>query len=124
MPACLIDTSAWIHALRPDGDRVVAARVREALELGQAAGCSGVQLELWVGARGEREQAVLRDLHRSLPSLVVDEAVWLGAYELARRARARGVTAPATDVLIVACAQHHGASLLHADAHFDLLSGG
>jgi predicted nucleic acid-binding protein len=32
------------------------------------------------------------------------------------------VTAPATDVLIAACARRHGAALEYADADFDLLA--
>jgi predicted nucleic acid-binding protein len=50
----LIDTSAWIHALRADGDSAVASRVRALLEMGEAAWCPMVQLELWNGARGDR----------------------------------------------------------------------
>jgi predicted nucleic acid-binding protein len=56
-----------------------------------------------------------------LPDLAIDGQVWQAAYELAREARARGVTAPATDIVVVACARRHAASLVHADAHFDLL---
>lgn len=121
MSAALIDTSAWIHALRPDGDAVVAAEVRSALEQGEAAWCPLVQLELWNGARGDHEKGVLRQLCEVLPVLPIDDEVWSAAYLLARTARTRGVTVPATDIMVVACARRHGVPLVHADAHFDMI---
>lgn len=118
----LVDTSSWIHFLRPDGDPKVHARVETALENGEACWCPLVQLELWKGARGAHERSVLREFARVLPELVIDREVWSKAYELATQARARGVTAPATDVLIAACALHHGADLESADSDFDHLA--
>ena len=52
----------------------------------------------------------------------MDEDVWSAAYDLARRARSRGVTVPAADVAIAACARRHGAGLESADRDFDLLA--
>ena len=118
----LIDTPSWIHFLRPDGDPGVHARVEAALESGEACWCPIVQLELWNGALGGHEQRVLQEFARVLPDLAIDSDVWRKAYELATQARARGVTAPATDVLIAACALHHGADLESADSDFDHLA--
>jgi predicted nucleic acid-binding protein len=118
----LVDTSSWIHLLRPDGDPTVHARVEEALAAGTACWCPVIQLELWNGARGDRERRALRGLAEALPELPIDEEVWRTAYELAQRARRRGVTVPATDVLIAACAARHVASLETADSDFELLS--
>lgn len=117
----LVDTSSWIHMLRPSGDLVVRGRVESALTNGQACWCPLVKLELWNGARGEREQRVLHAFARTLPELPIDDAVWQAAYDLARRARAGGVTVPATDVVILSCARRHGAAIETADADFDLL---
>jgi predicted nucleic acid-binding protein len=118
----LVDTSAWIHSLRPDGDPAVAGRVRAALESGEAAWCVMVRLELWNGARGDREKRVLRDMEATLTDLPVTDEVWQLAMELAQQARAKGLTVPATDLLVAACAQHHEASLEHADSHFDQIA--
>lgn len=118
----LVDTSSWIHFLRPDGDRAVRARVERALRDGEACWCHMIRLELWNGAGGEREQSILRDFERVLSTLVIDDAVWDAAQSLAREVRARGVTVPATDLLIAACARHHGASLETADADFSRLA--
>ena len=108
--------------LRPSGDAIVRSRVQAALSSGYACWCPVVQLELWNGARGQHERSVLRDFARVLPELPIDDGVWRGAYELAQRARARGVTVPATDILIAACARRHDAALETADSDFELLA--
>lgn len=54
-----------------------------------------VRLELWNGARGKREKKV---------------------------PRTAGVTVPSTDVLIYACATHHGAEIEHSDSDFAAIS--
>ncbi|MFT5240923.1 MAG: putative nucleic acid-binding protein [Candidatus Promineifilaceae bacterium] len=118
----LIDSSAWIHSLRPRGDAAVTKRVRVLLETGEAAWCPMIRLELWNGARGEHEKRVLRDMQRDLPELDVNPAVWTAAYELARKARQRGVTVPATDLLVAACARHHGVNIEHDDEHLAALT--
>ena len=117
----LIDTSSWIHLLRPDGDPMVRRRVEEALRAGEACWCPIVQLELWSGARGEREKRALREFSGVLPCLPIDDDVWRVAYDLARRARAGGVTVPATDILIQACVTRHTTYLETADADFETL---
>lgn len=118
----LIDTSSWIHMLRPNGDPAVRDRVTAALTGGRACWCPPVQLELWNGARGQREAKILREFADALPELSIDEGVWRQAYDLARQARARGVTVPAVDVLIAACARYHGAAIETADTDFELLA--
>ena len=118
----LIDTSSWIYMLRPNGDPAVRGRVEATLTGGQACWCPLVQLELWNGARGGREQKVLREFAGALPELSIDEAVWREAYDLARRARAQGITVLASDLVIAACARHHGVTLETADTDFALLT--
>lgn len=118
----LIDTSSWIHLLRPDGDPEIQDRVEATLKSGDACWCPIVQLELWNGARGDREQRVLRRFAEALPLLPMDEDVWSVAYDLARRARAQGVTVPAADVAIAACARRHGVGLESADSDFEALA--
>ena len=108
--------------LRIDGDPVVRERVIAALTGGLACWCPPVQLELWIGARGERERKGLREFATTLPNLKVDDRVWTMAYDMARRATARGVTVPAAVILIAACARSHGATLEASDSDFALLA--
>jgi hypothetical protein len=118
----LVDTSSWIHMLRPDGDPAARSRVEKALQVGEACWCPIIRLELWNGAGGNREKKVIREFERLLPELEITDAVWTGAFELARRARAAAVTIPATDLLIAACARHYSTDLETMDSDFALLS--
>ena len=118
----LVDTSSWIHMLRDNGDLGVRHRVNVALRSGEACWCPMVKLELWNGARGQREKRVLREFDAALTELPIDNDVWEVAYDLARKARSRGVTIPATDLVIFACARRHGAVLESADSDFGRLA--
>jgi predicted nucleic acid-binding protein len=114
----LVDSSSWIHMLRPNGDAQVRERVTRALEAGEACWCPIIRLELWNGAGGDRDKKVLRDFERLLPELAIDAAVWSDAFDLARRARSAAISVPATDILIAACARRHRVELEHADSDF------
>lgn len=117
----LVDTSSWIHMLRADGDRTVRARVESLLQAGSACWCPMIRLELWNGAGGDRDKKALRDFERLLRELPITDEVWDAAYALAQKARRAGETAPASDVLIAACAQFHDVPLEHCDSDFERL---
>jgi predicted nucleic acid-binding protein len=118
----LVDSSSWIHFLRPNGDPAVRARVENVLTSGQACWCPLVRLELWNGAAGDRDRKILREFEAVLLELPIDDEVWSTACALARRARANGVSAPASDILIAACARRHDVDLETSDSDFDLLA--
>lgn len=117
-PPVLVDTSAWLETLRPQGDPELRALVARAVDDGTARFCDMVFLELWNGAQGADEKRLLRDLEELVPCVETTEAVWKRSRELAQLCRAAGLTVPATDLLIAACAEHHGMDLLHKDSHF------
>lgn len=119
----LIDTSSWIEAMRRDGDATVRVRVQSLMQGGEAAWCDFVRLELWNGLRGAAEQKHMEALERDVTLLPTTEAVWNRSMDLARRARAAGITAPGADVLIAACAWAHGVAIEHHDAHLTALAG-
>ncbi|MSU50022.1 MAG: PIN domain-containing protein [Opitutus sp.] len=114
----LVDTSCWIEVLRERGDAAVRRRIHDLVHAGQASWSPVVRLELWNGARGVREKNVLLEFEQVLPELDMPVEVWDVACDLARRARAAGLTIPATDLLIAACARHHGVEIDSTDAHF------
>ena len=118
----LVDTSAWIDALRTDGDPVVRVEVRTVVSQGTALFCDMVLLELWNGARGEAEVELLADLERDVECVVTTAEVWSTARRMARACREKGITVPTTDLLIAGCAETHSLSLLHHDAHFEAIA--
>jgi predicted nucleic acid-binding protein len=117
----LVDTSAWIEALRKDGDPSVRAEVATLLETGKAVLCGIVILELWNGARGEQERSRLQKIVETLDHVPTSEAVWEMASSLAVLCRINGVTVPATDLLVSATARVYGLSLLENDRHFGMI---
>jgi predicted nucleic acid-binding protein len=117
----LVDSSAWVHCLRRRGDPQVVERVRRLVESGDAAWCPPIRLELWNGVGDESDRRILRDFEQTLPELAITHDVWGAASALASRCRKGGKTAPAIDVLIAACARHHGVGVEHVDRHFDFL---
>ena len=118
----LVDTSSWIHILRVDGNADVRSRVETLLEAGTACWCPMVRLELWNGARSNRDKKALRDFQKHLPELAMTSEVWELAYTLAEKTRGAGATIPAADILIAACAKFYGVELEHSDSDFERLN--
>lgn len=118
MATTLIDTSSWVHALRHSGNEEVRQRVSHLLSSADAVWCDAVRLELWNGARGTVEKRRLKLFEEELPSLPIDETVWNLAFSIARATRSAGLTIPAIDIVIFACARRHGVQLEHTDEHF------
>jgi predicted nucleic acid-binding protein len=50
--------------------------------------------------------------------LPIDDDVWELAIELAGKARAAGLSVPADDLVILACARRHRVGIEHCDEHF------
>jgi len=108
--------------MRPKGDPQVKERVESLLRAGEAAWCAMVRLEIWAGIGDDKERRTLREYEAVIPELAINEAVWQAACALASRTRQAGKTIPASDILVCACARHHGVEIEHADAHFAILA--
>lgn len=117
----LIDKSALARMPQP-----AVGRALETLMLDKVlAVCTVTKLEVLYSARDqegyEQDAYHLREDFRHLP---IDEAVEARALEvqeqLVRKSQHRGV-GPA-DLLIAACAEVHGATILHYDRDFDLIA--
>lgn len=118
----LIDTSAWIHALRPGGLSNIRQQVRNILTEGRAATCEIIILELLSGVRTEKEYWELYEDLKALQQFPITDIVWEQAYRLAHMLRSKGLSVPATDQLIASVAFTRSCNLLHCDKHFDLMA--
>ena len=118
----LIDTSAWVEAMRRQGDQTTRDEVHAALRVGRARFCDIVRLELWNGIGDDRERKWLVELEQTVETVPTDDAVWKEARRLARETRKQGLTLPSTDLLVAACSRVHGLEILHRDGHFDRLA--
>lgn len=118
----LVDTSAWIFALRKDFLPVVKDRLDYLLKENAIITTGIVKLEILGGTRTESEFRRLKSRLDALDLVATDSALWDSSFQIAFNLRRKGVTVPYTDILIAACAQKAEATLLHADSHFDLIS--
>jgi predicted nucleic acid-binding protein len=117
----LVDTSAWIFALRKDFLPVIKDRIETLLKDNAIFITGMVKLELLGGTKSENEFQRLKSRLNALDSVECDAALWEEAYKLAFDLRRKGITVPNTDILIASCALKIGATLVHSDAHFDLI---
>ena len=107
----LVDKSAYVRGVDPGG-------YAETLCV-----CPAIELELLTSARSGAEYAAFERALAALRSLRMDA----GTFDTARSAQ-RELAAvgrhriPIADLLIAACAQQHGAGVLHFDRHYDVLA--
>ena len=119
----LVDTSAWILALRKDFSPEVKERIDHLLKENCIITTGMVKLEILGGTKTETEFQRLKRRLDALDSVELDTPLWEKSCDLAFKLRRKGVTVPYTDILIAACALKTESTVVHADAHFDLMAG-
>lgn len=119
----LVDTSAWILALRKDFVPALKERIDNFLKENAIITTGMIKLEILGGTKTETEFQRLKRRLDALDSVETDTPLWEKSYDLAFKLRRKGITVPYTDILIAACALKTGSTVVHADAHFDLMAG-
>lgn len=122
MSLVLIDSSIWIDLLRTSSREDDLSRMQSLLTARESAWCGMIQLELWAGIRDSKQRKDLDQLSSVVHDLEITKAVWQEANHTAALARSKGITAPASDHLIHACARVHKVEIWHRDKHFDALA--
>jgi predicted nucleic acid-binding protein len=118
----LVDTSAWLHALRKESVPAVKSRVDELLKDNMVVTTAMIKLEILGGTKTDKEFKRLKNYLDALDDLEISGQQWEKAYELSFSLRRKGLTIPYTDILIAACALTADLTLVHVDAHFDVIS--
>ena len=111
MALILLDKSAWVCG------------GAELVDYGQLCMCAITRMEILYSARSAEGFTILQQDLEAYRDLRIDHATVSGAEAAQRELSAIGqhrVALP--DLLIAACAQQHGADVLHLDRHFDLLA--
>ncbi len=112
MELILLDKSAWVRG---------GAGL---LEYGELCMCAITRLEILYSARSAADFQRLQEDLAEFRDLRVDHATITAAESAQRELAGEGqhrVALP--DLIIGACAQQHGADVLHVDRHFDVLAG-
>jgi len=118
----LIDTSAWIFALKKNFHFFVKDRIEKILAESDVAINGIIELELLGGTKSENEYARLKSRLDALYYIETDKSLWDLASRLAFDLKRKGASIPYTDILIAASALQEKAILLHADSHFDTIA--
>ena len=119
----LVDTSAWILALKIGPADRVRGIIDGLLSAGRIAIIPIIRLELLGGTMSQAEFQRLDRRLGALHQLALAKAEWDESAALAFKLRRAGLTVPYTDIIIAAAAILHGLPLIHADRHFDLIAG-
>jgi len=118
----LVDTSAWLFALRKDFILEVKDRIDHLLKENVIITIGIVKLEILGGTKTQNEFQRLKTRLDALDMVETDTGLWEEAYRLSFELRRKGITVPYTDILITACALRTESAVVHADAHFDLMA--
>ena len=122
MTTYLVDTSAWLWALRGDPVPAIRQRLDDLLTSREAAITGMVQLEVLSGMKTAAEWDELAAELGSLRQLQTRPGTWLQAARLGYSLRRRGLTLSNADILIAAVAMENDATLVHADSHFERIA--
>ncbi|MBO0682995.1 MAG: PIN domain-containing protein [Candidatus Dormibacteraeota bacterium] len=118
----LYDTSAFARR----NHQVVRASFRNAAMLNEIALCDQVWLEVLHSARNQGEFRTIRVFLTGFPRRVQDASQWVRAIDVYERLAGVGPqhdrSVKHQDLLIAACAEAHGLTLVHYDADFDTIA--
>jgi len=118
----LIDTSAWLFALKKDFHPAIKARIEDRLLESDVAINGMIELELLGGTRSEKEYNRLKSRLEALYYVEADRSLWYLAAKFAFDLKRKGLNIPYPDIFIAASALKEEAVLIHADSHFDLIA--
>ncbi|MFQ5743633.1 MAG: PIN domain-containing protein [Acidobacteriota bacterium] len=118
----VVDSSAFIEYYRPSGEPVARAAVSDAIRSDLVVVNGIIQVELMAFAAREADHASLGADFQAFHWLELGRRDFDLAAEIGFGMRSKGITIPATDLIIAACAIHSGAILYHLDAHFDRIA--
>jgi predicted nucleic acid-binding protein len=118
----VVDSSALIEYYRPSGDPRVRDAVAAAIAADQVAVNGIIRVEILAFAAGEAERRLLASDFEAFHDLDLGPPDFDLACQLGFGLRRRGVTVPATALIIAASAIRAEAHLYHVDGHFDQIA--
>ena len=117
----LVDTSVWIHALRPSGHPAIQSQLRPLLVNGETAITEWILLELMTGlTKGEQPESFLR-WFLPVTRLPFESAWWKNTWQHAAQLRKHGISPSAADCFIATVALEHQVTLIHCDHDFEAM---
>lgn len=118
----LIDSSLWILGFKSNGSEEIKKMLGELLDKDLVATCGMILLEILQGSRNKTEYDELAVELDALHYCETNKEVWERSAQLGFDLRRKGLTIPATDILIASVALFYDFMLFHADHHFEMIA--
>jgi len=112
----LADTCVWIEYFRTRS--ALSEEVKRLIQEGSIVTTGIVVLELLHGAKRAKSKDLIKDTLLALPFLETTRDSWLLAGEIGHTLRRKGITLPATDLLMAVIAKSNGCEVFTTDGHF------
>jgi len=117
----LVDTSVWIHALRPHGNAAMQLQLRTLVLSGETAVTDWIILELMTGLSRSEDGEQLLERFSPVARIPFRHEWWIKAWELAAGLQKQGISPSAAECLIATVALESSVSLIHCDADFEAI---
>ena len=117
----LIDTSVWVDFFRKR-DSLVSMKVREYLKLSQVCYTGPILVELYQGAKTQRETEILDQLFDTISYVDITRDHYHHAGRINQKAAREGRLFSTIDVILGVLAHDEGLSLFSLDRHFHDIS--
>jgi predicted nucleic acid-binding protein len=117
----LIDTSVWIDFFRRK-ESPVSPKVREYLKLNQVCYAGPIVVELYQGAKTQREIEILDQLFDTISYIDITRDHYHHAGMISQEAARKGEIFSTIDVILAILAHDGGLSLFSLDRHFHDIS--
>ncbi len=118
----LIDSSAWIEYYRKVGNREYKSCISDAIQNNTAAVNGIIYLEILVSTKTQSEYDDILSDFSALHHLELDDRVFQKASKIGFDLRRKGITIPATDLIIAASAIVADVELIHFDSHYSYIA--
>jgi tRNA(fMet)-specific endonuclease VapC len=117
----LIDTSVWVDFFRKK-ESPVSVKVREYLKLNRVCYAGPILVELYQGAKTQREIEILDQLFDTISYIDITRDHYHHAGTISQKAAREGKVFSAIDVILAVLAHDGGLSLFSLDRHFHDIS--
>jgi hypothetical protein len=117
----LIDTSIWVDFFRKRNS-AVSAKLREYLKLNQVCYTGPIFVELYQGAKTQREIEILNELFDTIHYVDISREHYHHAGLISQKAAREGKIFSTIDVTLAVLAHGEGLSLFSLDRHFQDIS--
>ena len=117
----LIDTSIWVDFFRKRNS-AVSTKLREYLKLNQVCYTGPIFVELYQGAKTQREIEILNELFDTIHYVDISREHYHHAGIISQKAAREGKIFSTIDVILAVLAHGEGLSLFSLDRHFQDIS--